>query len=296
MAWRSVNFDWNRARAFLVAAEEGSLSAAARALGVAQPTLGRQVAALEDELGVALFERGSSGLELTPDGMELLQHVRAMGEAAGQLSLTASGRSDSIEGDVCISATEAMAMYRLPDIIKRLRKLHPGINIELIATNSSSDLKKREADIAIRAYQPSQPDLIARKLCDLSAYLYGSREYLKQLGNPKSVEDLKQASFIDFDSNYELMAELNRRGLELSPDNFPIITESHLVHWELVKQGAGIGIMVEEVGDAEPTVERVLPDLKPYSSGLWLVAHRELRTNRRIRAVFDFLVEELADS
>ena len=98
MDWRSVKFDWNRARAFLVTAEEGSLSAAARALGMAQPTLGRQVSALESELGVILFERAGRGLALTQSGLELVEHVRAMGDAATRVSLTASGQSQSIEG------------------------------------------------------------------------------------------------------------------------------------------------------------------------------------------------------
>jgi DNA-binding transcriptional LysR family regulator len=96
MDWRSVQFDWNLARAFLVTAEEGSLSAAARELGLTQPTLSRQVAGLEEELGVTLFERVGRGLELTPSGAELLEQVRAMGDAAGNLKLTAVGQSTTI--------------------------------------------------------------------------------------------------------------------------------------------------------------------------------------------------------
>ena len=143
MDWRSVKFDWNRARAFLVSAEEGSLSAAARALGMAQPTLGRQVRALEDELGVILFERVGRGLTLTPSGLELVEHVRAMSEAASRVSLTASGQSQSIEGTVCISATEVAAAYVLPPIITRLRRAEPGIAIEVVASNNISDLRRR---------------------------------------------------------------------------------------------------------------------------------------------------------
>ncbi len=117
MDWRSVTFDWNRARAFLVTADEGSLSAAARALGMAQPTLGRQMTALEQELGVVLLERVGRGLALTPSGLELVEHVRAMGEAAGRVSLTASGRSQSIEGTIRITTTEVYAAFVLPPMI-----------------------------------------------------------------------------------------------------------------------------------------------------------------------------------
>lgn len=295
MGWRSIDFDWNRARAFLVTAEEGSLSAAARALNMTQPTIGRQVASLEDELGVTLFERGNRGLELTSSGLELLEHVRAMGNAASRFSLSAQGRSDSIEGDVCISATEAMAVYQLPTILRDLRAAYPGINIELIATNSSSDLKRREADIAIRAFQPTQPDLIARSLCSVKAYLYASPSYLASIGNIGVLSDLTAADFIGFDSEHMLMKELNKKGLALTPENFPVLTENHIAHWEMVKQGVGIGIMVATVGDAEESVVRVLPDFEPYEGGLWLVAHRELRTNRRVKAVYDFLVSALAE-
>jgi len=294
MDWRSVNFDWNRARAFLVTAEEGSLSAAARALDMTQPTLGRQVAALEQELGVALFERAGRGLELTPSGLDLLEHVRAMSDAANRLSLTASGQSTSIEGSICITATEVMAGFTLPPIIRKLRQLEPGIEVELIASNSTSDLKRREADIALRAFRPTQPDLIAKKIVDVYAHLYASPIYLRQLDNPTSPDDFSDADFLGFDRSERMILGLNEMGFSLTRRNFPVITEHHMVQWELVKQGVGIGIMPDVVGDAEPGVVRVLPDLEPYKGEVWLVAHRELKSSRRVRMVFDFLAAELA--
>ncbi len=293
MDWRSVNFDWNRARAFLVTAEEGSLSAAAKALDMTQPTLGRQVAALEEELGVALFERSGRGLELTPSGLDLLEHVRTMGDAAGRLSLSASGRSTALEGNISISATEVMAAFVLPPIIKKLRRTEPGIEIEVIASNSTSDLKRREADIAIRAFRPVQPELVAKRLFDAYARLYASPDYLEHLGNPTAPDGFKDAEFLGFDRDPRLMNALNEMGFELTPKNFTVSTESHLVHWELVKQGVAVGVMTDDVGDVEPGVRRILPDLPPLPIELWLVAHRELRTSRRVRRVFDFLDTEL---
>jgi DNA-binding transcriptional LysR family regulator len=294
MDWRSIQFDWNRARAFLVTAEEGSLSAAARALGMTQPTLGRQVSALERELGVALFERGGRGLELTPSGLDLVEHVRAMGDAASRFSLSASGQSDSIEGEICISATEVMAAFVLPPIVAKLRRVAPGIRVELVASNDESDLKRREADIALRGFRPTQPDLISKKLGDVAAHLYAARSYLEQLGHPRSPADFSHADFISFDRTDRLVSMLNAIGFELKPENFPVTTGSRVVQWELVKRGVGIGIMPERIGDAEPLVERVLPDLQPLRGEIWLVAHRELRTNRRVRTVFDFLAAELS--
>ena len=294
MDWRSIKFDWNRARAFLITAEEGSLSAAARALDMKQPTLGRQVSALERELGVTLFERAGRGLELTPIGTDLLEYVRTMADAANQLSLVATGQSESLEGNVCISATEIMASFELPPIVRQLRALEPGIEIELISSNSTSDLKRREADIAIRAFRPTQPDLITKKLKDTPVRLYATKAYLKSVGNPMSAEGFSSAEFIGFDRSDRLIDGLREMGFQLQQRNFKLITENHIVHWELVKQGLGIGIMPQSNGDAESSVERILPSADPLNVEMWLVAHRELRTSRRIRRVFDFLATALS--
>ncbi len=295
MDWRTVNFDWNRARAFLVTAEEGSLSAAARALGLAQPTLGRQVAALEEELGVTLFERVGRGLELTQSGLELVGHVRAMGGAATRVSLAASGQSQSVEGPICITTTEVSAAFVLPPIIDRLREQAPGITVEIVASNAVSDLRRREADIAIRNGRPTDPDLIARKIKDDAARLYASPAYIEQIGNPATLAEFSQAAFIGFIDNKPLLDGLNALGFNLTGRNFPVSTGSHLVHWELTKQGLGIGIMPVAVGDAEPRVARVAPWMDPIEVPVWLVAHRELRTSRRVRLVYDFLAAALQE-
>lgn len=293
MDWRSVKFDWNRAKAFLVTAEEGSLSAAARALGMAQPTLGRQVDALEEELGVILFERVGRGFALTPSGLELLEHVRAMGLAANRVALAAAGQSQSIDGTICIAASETYAAVLLPPIIAKLRRMEPGLHVEIVASTKASDLKRREADIAIRHFQPSEPDLIAKKIRDVPVRLYATPSYLEQLGHPRLPYDLRRADFISVDAT-KFMSGLNSVGLNLTERNFPILAENFLVMWELVKHGLGIGVLDGNIGDAEPLVRRVLPDFEPFVFPIWLVAHRELQTSRRVRVVFDLLAEELA--
>jgi len=294
MDWRAVGFDWNRARAFLVTAEEGSLSAAARALGMAQPTLGRQVDALERELGVILFERVGRGLTLTPGGLELLDHVRAMGEAANRMSLASAGQSQSVEGKVIIAASDIYAAFLLPPILAKLRRAQPGIEIEIVVSTKASDLLRREADIAIRNFRPSEPDLMARKIRDVPARLYAAPAYLESLNNPQLPYDLRKADFISIDGSGMFLKGLNAMGFNLTERNFPILTENYLVMWELVKHGLGIGILDGSIGDAEPKVTRVLPDLAPLMFPIWLVAHRELNTSRRIRLVFDLLAKELA--
>jgi DNA-binding transcriptional LysR family regulator len=296
MDWRSVKFDWNRVRAFLVTVEEGSLSAAARALGMSQPTLGRQVDALEEELGVILFERVGRGLTLTPSGIDLLEYARTMGAAANRMSLAASGQSQEIEGTIRITASEVHAALLLPPIVAKLRAAEPGIFIEIVASSVSSDLLRREADIAIRNYQPSEPDLIAKKIRDLPARLYATPGYIDRIGNPALPYDLRHADFISIDRTGVFLKGLNTLGLGLTDRNFPILTENYLVAWEMVKHGLGIGIQDGVVGDREPLVRRVLPDLEPLTFSMWLVTHREVNTSRRVRVVYDLLAQELGKS
>lgn len=294
MDWRSVTFDWNRARAFLVTAEEGSVSAAARALGLSQPTLSRQIDALETELSLILFERVGRGLVLTPAGQELLKHVRDMGEAATRLSLSASGQSDSLDGPVRITATAVYCAFVLPPIIARLRLAHPGLQIDLVASNALVDLRRREADIAVRNAASTHPDIIVRKLRDDRAHLYATDSYLKSVGDPRTPDELVAGEFLGFDNNQPMISAMNQLGIPVTESNFPIICDDHLVQWEFVRGGLGIGLMLEKAGDAERLVRRALPSMAPIPVPMWLATHRELHTSARIRAVFDFLAAELA--
>lgn len=295
MSWKNVSFDWNRVRAFIVAAEEGSLSAAARALGVAQPTLGRQVEQLEEELGLSLFERDRRGIQLTPAGLKLKEHARNMVKAAAGFSLAAAGQATSIDGKISIAASETIAAVMLPPMIAELRLVEPSIEIDLVVSNSASDLQRREADIAIRHFRPAEPDLYARKIGDMHTQLYAAPSYLAGIGNPRSIDELNRAQFISVDDTDIVMQGLNANGFSLTPTNFPIMTPSYLVMWELVKQGVGVGFLDAAIGDREPLVQRALPDFKSFSFPIWLVAHRELKTSRRVRRVFDFLADKFAD-
>lgn len=294
MDWKTINFDWNRARAFLVTAEEGSLAAAARALDMTQPTLGRQVAALEAELGVELFTRRGRGLELTPNGMMLVEHVRAMGDAASLVSLTASGRSQTLEGLVCISASDAFSTYHLPALIRRLKDKAPRINIEIVASNELSDLRRREADIAIRHEEPKQPDLITKLVREPLANIYASKSYLENFGQVKSVDDLLDADFIGFENIDRSVSIYNQIGLSISKSNFKYNSGSVVVGWELVKQGLGMMIMSDEIALNTPNIKKVLNKFEPVQFPVWLTTHRELHTNRCIRNVYDHLAAELS--
>ncbi|MGI9505950.1 MAG: LysR family transcriptional regulator [Geminicoccaceae bacterium] len=294
MSWQLVAFDWNQVRAFLATVEEGSLSAAARALGLTQPTLRRQVASLEEELGVVLFERVSGSMSLTPSGLELLDHVRAMRDAAHRISLTASGQSQTIAGKVSITASDVFSVYILPPVLKRLRQLAPDLDIDVVATNDIRNLQLREADIAIRHVRPEQPDLIARLLREAKGHFYASTSYLEEHGRPGSPQELTNHAFVSFGDADRMVGYMQALGFPITKKNFRLGSENGIVAWELTRQGFGIAPMMEDIGRITPGVERILPDMEPIVFPIWLTAHRELHSSRRIRLVFDTLANDLS--
>ena len=157
-----------------------------------------------------------------------------------------------------------------------------------------SDLKRREADIAIRSFRPTQPELIAKKIRDEYIHLYAAPKYIRQIGKPNIGDDLSHLDFIGFDRGDLLIKALSEVGLRLTQKNFPIISKFQLLQYEMAKQGLGIIILPEDVGDGEPLLQRAFPDINPILTlPIWLVCHRELKTNRRVRIVFDILAKEL---
>ena len=293
MNWQAINFDWNQVRAFLATLEEGTLSAAARELGLTQPTLGRQVAALEENLDVTLFERAGRQLIPTPVALELADHVRAMGEAATRLSLAATGHSTSVEGIVKITATEMYSAMILPDFVAGLRTEYPGIIIDIIATNSLSDLRQREADIAIRNSEPTDPDLIARRVRMDRGGLFATPEYIKQHGPFHQISDLRHAHFVGIGQGNQYLEGLQKRGAPVTEKNFVVLSENHLVHWELAKRGLGLAANGWEAGEASEDMVPVLKDELIFEFPVWLVAPQELKTSRKVRLVWDALAEHL---
>lgn len=285
--------DWNRLRAFLETADAGSLSAAARRLGLTQPTLGRQVAALERSLGVTLFERVGKRMVLTVTGRALHEHARAMGTAAQAVGLVAAGHSQSVEGLVSVSASDAVAAHLLPKILHRLRREAPGILVEIISSDSLSDLQRREADIAVRHVRPEQPELIGRLIREATASFYASHSWVATHGHPRTVAEALQHEFIGADRTGQYLSYLHALGLPLKESQFRCYSDNSATHWEMVRQGLGIGAMMDDIARKTPGVTRVLDDVPLVRFPIWLVTHRELHTARRIRVVFDLLAQEL---
>lgn len=290
-----MNLDWNHARAFLMTAEAGSLSAAARLMGLTQPTLSRQVAELEAQLGVTLYERIGKRLVLTDAGLGLLEHVRAMNEAADAMALAASGRSQAIEGRVRISATDGYCAYILPELVERIRHEIPEVTIDLVSSNSISDLRKREADIAIRHLRPDADELIGKLVRESTAHLYASEAWAKRQGLPPSPEAIASKDLVCFSEPGIFAEYLRSVGVQAAADEIRLISDNAVVAWEMVKRGLGIGFMMREIAERTPGVVQLFPDAAPIPVPVWLVTHRELRTSRRIRAVFDLLTKAFAN-
>jgi DNA-binding transcriptional LysR family regulator len=215
-----------------------------------------------------------------------------MGAAAQDLALAAAGTSKAVDGVVSITATDAVAAFLLPRAIERINEVAPGVTIEVIAADSISDLRRREADIAIRHVRPQEPELIARLLRHASAHFYASVDWVARNGHPRTARDALKHRFIGADGNGRYLALLQDHGLPLTESQFSVLAENTVVSWQMVRQGLGIGVTMEEIAALTPSVVRVLDDVAPIMFPLWLVTHRELHTARRIRVVFDLLAQE----
>lgn len=292
MANQYEQLDWNALKAFLTAAREGSFSKAAKHIGVTQPTLSRQIYNLESALNVTLFERLSTGLVLTDAGQHLLEITSPMGMAAQQVSLAVSGLSSDLEGEVSLSVSEIDALFRLPAITAFLREHAPTIRLTIHVNNSISDLKRRDADIAIRSFQPTELDLIARRLVDEPIWFYGLPDTVARYGSPAQPKDLGAVEIIGFEREGDLLRRLHALGWPLTEQHFPIVTPFQGLQWELVKKGLGLGLFPQTIGDKEPSFVRAFEHFgAPITVPLWLVTHRELHTNPRIRKVFDLITQ-----
>jgi len=285
--------DWSWLRDFAVVADEGSLSEAARKLGVSQPTLTRRMTALEEQLGAEVLRRGPRGIELTEAGEAILQPVRRMRDEAGQVDLAATGQDAALAGPVRVSATEGIANYWCAPALLELHRIHPGIRIELDVRNRNANLLRREADVAIRLGRPRQPDLVARRVGEIALGLYAHSGYLERHGRPDSPGALAGHSFVGFDES--IVDTDPGRWIEgLAGQARPTFRSTSLItQLFAVRCGWGIGMTSIFVAQETPGLERVLPEIE-RRMGVWIVTHPGLRRSARIRAVYDFLVARFA--
>jgi DNA-binding transcriptional LysR family regulator len=284
---------WELYRSFLAVFRERSLSAAARALGLTQPTIGRHIDALEDALGVALFTRSQAGLLATPGAAALVPFAEAMASAASALRRVASGEAEEERGAVRVAASEMVGTEVLPSVLAVFRERHPRIDIELVISNRSEDLLRRDADIAVRMVKPTQSALVARKLGTVHLGLHAHPRYLKVHGTPQSLEELNQHPLIGFDKAPSVR-RLPGLAAQLTREMFAFRCDSDVGQYAALRAGFGIGVCQLALGKRD-RLTPVLPGAIDFALGVWVVMHQDLKSSRRMRLMYDHLAAQLTD-
>ena len=289
-----TSFDWHLVRSFLAALDHGSLLAAARALRASQPTLGRHITELESQLGVVLFERTGRGLVPTAVALKLANAARGMAAGADQLARTVTGAQAQNSGTVRISASTPVAVHILPRILAQMRHVLPEIQVELVASNTVSNLLRREADIGVRMVRPEQGALVAKKIGAVQVGAFAHRAYLARRSPIREPLDLMSHELIGSDTETAILDGFKAIGYPVGKDVFALRTDDLIVQWEAVRAGLGIGFVAHFMARADADIVQVLPDmLRIAPLPMWLVVHREIRTSQLIRAVYDFLADAL---
>ena len=290
----ATTVSWDLYRSFLAVLQEGSLSAAARALGLTQPTVGRQVVALEEQLGVALFTRSQTGLAPTEAALELRTHIESMQSIAESLVRVAHGLGSTVRGTVRISASEVVGVEVLPPILARLRERHPELAIELVLSNRVQDLVQREVDIAVRMTAPQQDVLLATRVGEVPLGLYAHNVYLTRKGTPTDLATLVRHDLIGFDLETPFIRAARQHFPIWSREHFALRCDSDLAQLALIRAGAGIGICQQGIARRDAQLLRVLPDVSLQLTA-WVAMHTDLRKSPRCKVVFDALVQGLRE-
>lgn len=284
-------FPWQLLQSFSVIVETGSLSGAARSMNVSQPTLSRHLSVLEKNLGERLFFRTSEGMRLTSAGESFYNGVQGMAESAARLRYLDVSQSEPLSGTVRISASQITATYLLPDMLTKLHRIAPQLNIEVVSSDDTHNLIRREADIAVRMYRPTQRDIFVKKATELRLGVFASNGYLEQHGHPTSFHDLKDHDVIGYDRSSIIIDGFRQLGMKIDREFFTFRCDDQVVCWNMVKAGYGIGFMQIGIGKQEADLVRVAPDIDVGTIPVWLAAHKELKTTPRVRATFDHLAK-----
>ncbi|HEY1752686.1 MAG TPA: LysR family transcriptional regulator [Caulobacteraceae bacterium] len=283
---------WDHYRTLLAVLDEGSLSGAARALGLTQPTVGRHVEALETELGAVLFTRSAAGLAPTEAALALRPHAEAMAAAAEALVRAASGEADAVRGVIRLTAADVVGVEVLPPILAGFHAAYPQTVIELALSNRQEDLIRRDADIAVRMVRPTQAALVARRIGAVQLKLYAHRRYLAAHGAPASLTDPRIAA-IGFDRDRLMLRALNERQLPFTRASFALRTDNDLAQLAMLRAGFGVGACQAPIAARDGDLVPVLEDVFRYELEMWVAMHEDLKASRCMRAMFDWLVDGL---
>lgn len=282
--------DWDLFQSLHAVLEAGTLSAAARLRGLTQPTLGRHIETLEQRLGSPLFLRSPRGLQPTDLALELKPHLHDMSAAASAAVRDASGLANSLGGSIRVTASEIVGVEVLPPILTSFREANPNVIIEMMLSNVLEDLSRREADIAVRMAPPTQSALVAKKVGEVDLGFYATAEYLERHGTPRDFDELELHALVGFDSPARSVRDLPGLNMPIDRELFAFRTDSDLAQLAAVAAGFGIGVSQPPIALRRGLV-RVMPEVTVFRLGVWIVMHENLRGSRRMRAMFDHLVE-----
>ncbi|MFD1952226.1 LysR family transcriptional regulator [Sphingomonas arantia] len=283
---------WDLYRTFEAVLRTGSLSGAARTLGLTQPSIARHIDALEQAIGRDLFVRSQRGLTPTAAALELRPYAELIASTSAALLRTAEGSAGAVAGTVRISASEVVSAEHLPAMLARLRHRHPALTFELSASNTLDDLLQRQADVAVRMVQPVQQSLIARKVAPIPVGLHAHTDYLARHGIPATLHDLADHDLIGFDTETPAIRAFAERFPDLNRAAFALRVDSDVAQLAAIRAGFGIGICQVPVAARDPQLVRVLADCVSFDLNVWIVMHEDLSNSPRCRAVFDALVTE----
>ncbi|MES2934485.1 MAG: LysR family transcriptional regulator [Pseudomonadota bacterium] len=281
---------WELYRSYLSVLKEGSLSGAARAIGIAQPTVGRHIAALEKSLGITLFTRSQHGLLPTEAALALQIFAQTMSSSAAALQRAAGSQGAAVKGTVRISASEVIGVEVLPPILTQLQNAHPDLKVELVLSNRVQDLLKREADIAIRMTPPKQELLIARRVGHVALGLHAHQDYLRRRGTPGTLADMAQHTLIGFDEETPFLRAARKAMPVWHRDAFTVRADSDLAQLAMIRAGGGIGICQVAVAARDPQLVHLLQGELEVKLETWLTMHEDLRNNPRCKVTFDALL------
>ncbi|ODP96211.1 transcriptional regulator [Salinivibrio sp. SS3] len=289
-----MNNDWDAWKLFLVLAECGSLNVASQRLGCSQPTLSRRLSLLEDRVGKNLFDRSTQGLSLTEFGSNLLEECENMADCADRIQRIVHGQDISLSGTVKLSVNEMIAQYYLPPIVPTFMETYPDLQLKTIVTNTATNLDKRDADVAIRMFRPHQPNLVTRHLANLELGAYASSAYIDNYGEPKKLQDFKERRILGFDKDKQLEEDslalgwpIKNRELSFRTDNMPFMVE-------VAVNGGGI-IFTHSIVARKRNLKRLKFELEIPPIPLYLTCHRDVRQNRKIKALMKFISEQFED-
>ena len=286
---------WDLYKTFLAVMREKSLSGAAKQLGLAQPTVGRQIEKLEDELGVCLFVRSPRGLRATSIAHDLITHAETMASSAAALIRTASGGTREETGTIRLTAGEYIGLEVLPPMLAAFALRHPQIDLELSLTSRNQDLLQSEADIAVRMTQPTQKALVARRIGVVKLGLYAHRRYVEIAGLPKTLAELSNHRFIGFDRDFSILQSQAGFAATLRREDFRFRTDHVGAQIAAMRKGVGITACHKNIARLEPDLIPILADSVQIEREMWIVMHENARKTHRIRLMFDCLAEGLTN-